>query len=315
VSGDPKLSPAILAVPAGAWAVGVSGGADSVALLSLLRRRSDLSLHVVHLNHLTRGVESDEDARFVQALCDTWKLQCTVARLDEIEPQLKDPPANRSARFRAARLELFLRAVSQFNLRGVILAHHALDQAETILLRLLRGSGFAGLIGMSVETVVGGLTILRPLLHVTPDALRSHLNSIGQPWREDQSNQSPKYARNRARVVLQRSPALVDSLLALGEGCRDLHAWVASFPGPTGAFEVEALQRWPRLIARDIGRRWLIAQGASAGELDAHVLDRLIAMASDMSSPPRQHFPGKVLVRRRGGKIFAEIKDSSPGAS
>jgi tRNA(Ile)-lysidine synthetase-like protein len=266
----------------------------------------------VHLNHLTRGAESDEDARFVQALCDAWKLQCSIRRIYEIEPKLKDPPANRSARFRAARLELFRRVVSQFNLRGVILAHHALDQAETILLRLLRGSGFCGLIGMSGESVIAGLTILRPLLSIAPDALRAHLNLIGQAWREDQSNRSPEYARNRARVVLQQSSALVDSLIALGEGCRGLHEWVAMFPAPAGAFEVETLQRWPRLIARDVGRRWLIEQGASVGELDAHVLDRLITMASDMSSPPRQHFPGKLLVRRRAGKIFTDMKDLSP---
>jgi hypothetical protein len=64
------------------------------------------------------------------------------------------------------------------------------------------------------------------------------------------------------------------------------------------------------LIARDVARRWLIAQGATPGELDANVLDRLIAMASDMSSSPRQQFPGRVTVRRRAGKLFADVTDS-----
>src|SRR5882672_10356269 len=82
LSSDPRV--ALDAVPAGAWAVGVSGGADSVALLTLLRERADLRLHVVHLNHETRGGESDADARFVEELAVSFALPCTIARLSEI---------------------------------------------------------------------------------------------------------------------------------------------------------------------------------------------------------------------------------------
>lgn len=281
-----------------------------MALLSLLRTRPELSLRVVHLNHQTRGKESAEDAQFVLNLCAQWSLPCVTATLSEIQPHLKHPPANRSARFRAARLELFRQVVMQHDLLGVILAHHALDQAETILLRLRRGSGFSGLTGMSARTSLRGIRIVRPMLEVMPDALRSHLRSLGQAWREDPSNQSAAYARNRARKSLHASPQLVESLLELGRACRSLHEWVGSFSAPTGAFAVQELQRWPRLIARDVARRWLIAQGATPGELDANVLDRLIAMASDMSSSPRQQFPGRVTVRRRAGKLFADVTDS-----
>ncbi|HTL28368.1 MAG TPA: ATP-binding protein, partial [Tepidisphaeraceae bacterium] len=82
-------------MPAGAWGVGVSGGADSVALLSLLRSRDDLKLHVIHLDHETRGAESTADAAFVRDLCEGGKLRYTIARRSEIEPRLPSLPANR----------------------------------------------------------------------------------------------------------------------------------------------------------------------------------------------------------------------------
>src|SRR6266699_2229302 len=118
------LPNAIATIPPGAYAIGVSGGADSVALLTLLHsRRPDFRLHVVHLNHETRGPDSDADARLVQDLAAQLALPCTVARLSEIT--LTETIPNPSARFRAARMALFARVVAEHNLNGVILAHHA----------------------------------------------------------------------------------------------------------------------------------------------------------------------------------------------
>src|SRR5205823_4177907 len=100
--------------------------------LALLRPRGDLRLHVVHLDHETRGGQSAEDAQFVGDLAREWGLAVTVARRGEIESAMGALPRNRSARHRALRLELFRRVVSEHKLRGVILAHHADDQAETV---------------------------------------------------------------------------------------------------------------------------------------------------------------------------------------
>src|SRR6476620_3797342 len=108
VSSVPSsLAEVIARVPSGAWAVGVSGGADSVALLSLLRTRTDLALHVAHLDHETRGPDSTGDAHFVAQLAERWGLPCTIARRSELEPAMTDLPENPSARYRAVRLELF----------------------------------------------------------------------------------------------------------------------------------------------------------------------------------------------------------------
>jgi tRNA(Ile)-lysidine synthetase-like protein len=300
------LQAAVNSVPAGTWAVAVSGGADSVALLSLLRHRADLKLRVAHLDHQTRAGASTEDAKFVAALAAQWNLPCDVAMLEEIAPAINEPPRNRSAYFRAARLAFFRRVVEQRRLAGVILAHHADDQAETILLRLLRGSSYVGLAGMSPRSAIGGLEMLRPLLVVPREALREHLREVGQAWREDQSNASADYLRNVARCALGGSPSLARELIDLGDACRDLREWANLLPAPPAEMPVGALQNLPPILAREQARRWLIAQGAKRDELEPGVLDRLIEMACDAASPARQHFPGELLVRRRRGVIFVQ---------
>lgn len=301
------LSDAIANVPPGRWGVGVSGGADSVALLTMLSGRADLALHVIHLDHQTRGEASAGDARFVAALANQMGLPCTVATRAETEPLLTDLPANPSARYRALRAALYCRVVAGHGLEGIVLAHHADDQAETVLHRLLRGSGVMGLGGMAGRTTVGGLLILRPLLGVRREQLRAFLASRGQPWREDASNQSGQYLRNRLRRGLAGQPALTDALLALGEACAELREWVRGQVPPLEAvLPVERLRDLPALVARETARQWLTGRGVPDHEIVPAVLDRLLAMAADAASPPRRHFPGRVLVRRWGGVLFVD---------
>src|ERR1044071_2512215 len=172
--------------------VAVSGGADSVALLRLLLDlRSDLILHVIHLDHQTRAGASATDARFVQDLALSHKLSHTVASREQIEPLIVKRPKNRSAFYRALRLELFKQTAAEHNLDGIVLAHHADDQAETILHRLIRGSSPNALSAMSPVARLGSLILYRPLLSLHRTQLRAYLHGIGQDWREDISNESP----------------------------------------------------------------------------------------------------------------------------
>jgi len=301
---DSSLNSSIAQIPPGPWAVGVSGGADSVALLSLLRDRADLQLVVVHLDHETRAGQSGNDAAFVAELATQWRLPAVVAKRSEIEPALLSPPANRSAMFRACRIELFRRVVDDRKLQGVILAHHADDQAETVLHRLTRHAPPTGLSGMAARSTVRGLTILRPLLSVRRDALRQVLVDRGQPHREDASNASDDYLRNRLRKWLADKPAVVESLLELSRSCHDLREWIHDrSPTLDTTFRTRALCDLPLLLARDAARRWLVAQGSPADELSSAVLDRLLSMCSDASTPARVQFPGGLTVRRRRGVV------------
>ena len=310
------LSAAIAAVPGGRWGVAVSGGADSVALLRLLRernlRRDDLHLQVLHLDHETRGGQSGEDAAFVVKLAQSLGIGCTTAKRSIVEASLAEIPANPSARYRAARLEFFAGTVGSENLAGVILAHHADDQAETVFLRLLKAGNPGGLAGISPRARVGGLTILRPLLKLPRSALRQYLRDIGQEWREDASNQSPKYLRNRVRALLAKCPELRGALLEMGQAFGNLRNWVrGASPTLAREFAARRLADLPDLLAREAARRWLVTQGSHPRDLSLSVLDRLVAMARDAASPPREQFPGGLRVRRRRGKIFADPEPSN----
>ena len=302
-----ELSGAVAAVPPGAWAVGVSGGADSVALLLLLCRRPDLSLEVVHLNHETRGPDSEVDAEFVDSLALQQGLTCVIGRWSGTERMLAKAPNNRSARFRAGRMALFRHVVEKDRLQGVILAHHADDVAETVLHRLLRGSGAAGLGGIAERSRVGGLLVLRPLVRVRRAALRAWLAARGQAWRDDTSNESDQYLRNRLRRVLATREGLTAALLRLAEEAAAYRAWVRrQTPAVVEVLAVEILRELPLPLAREAARRWLIMAGVPAADVAPPVIDRLLEMAEDAASPPRRHFPGRVLVRRRAGVLSFE---------
>jgi tRNA(Ile)-lysidine synthase len=278
--------------------------------LALLHTRADLHLHVVHLDHQTRGQQSTEDAVFVADLAARWNIPCTLTTRGQLEPALADLPKNLSARFRALRLALFHQVVRDRQLAGIIVAHHADDQAETILHRLLRGSGYEGVCGMSRNTRLGELRICRPMLNVPRSDLRAFLASIGQTWREDSSNASDKYLRNRLRRFLAGHPPLTADLLALGTACRRLRRWTrAAAPRLAESFPVDQLADLPILIARQSVRAWLTDRGVPPAKITPHSLDRLIAMATDAASPARADFPGSLLVRRRRGILFADPRE------
>jgi tRNA(Ile)-lysidine synthetase-like protein len=304
-----SVAVAVSQVPPGRWGVAVSGGADSVAMLFLLAGRADIQPHVIHLDHQTRGGESAVDAAFVRQLADRFSFPSTISRREQIEPTLNNLPTNLSARFRALRQELFRRTVIQEKLNGVILAHHADDQAESILLRLLRGRGNspAGLGGLKPRRMLGGILYLRPFLFIPRDDLREYLIDKKEEWREDSSNQSNCYARNRVRKWLAPRPELRDSILEMSQACTDLAEWSrAAAPFLPQRFAAIKLASLPRILARESARRWLLRQGMTPDLLTTAVRDHLCLMASDAATPARQQFPGGLVVHRRAGWVEAD---------
>lgn len=172
-----------------------------MALLHLLCEASPgppCSLEILHLNHQLRGADSDADEQFVLGLASVLGLQCHTenARLDPNLPNLEE-------RARDARLDFFARVSEDRNLAGVVLAHTRDDQAETVLYRILRGTGLPGLSAMApVSSPRPGLTLIRPVLSITRDELRRYLQNRNLPWREDTSNADPRFDRNRIRHQL-----------------------------------------------------------------------------------------------------------------
>lgn len=184
-------------LPPGARAgVAVSGGADSVALLHLLHRLSasrGWSLVVLHFDHHLRGAESDGDRRFVETLAASLSLPC-FAGSEDVRAAARGGNLEQTAR--NLRYRFFAAMREQQALGAVATGHTASDQAETVLMRLLRGASPDSLAG--IRAVNDGW-IVRPMLGLTRDQVRDWMRSEGLSWREDSSNAENCYDRNRLR--------------------------------------------------------------------------------------------------------------------
>lgn len=177
-----------------------SGGADSTALLDLLSRLHGYNLHLVvaHLNHCLRGAESDADEEFCRLLAARYSIPFEVRRVD-VRNMAAEFRLNLEDAGRRARIEFLDEVSMKYGAAAVLLAHHADDQAETVLMRLLRGSGMTGLSGMAYINARG---YVRPLLDITRDDIELYLRARGVEWREDASNSDTAYLRNRIRHQL-----------------------------------------------------------------------------------------------------------------
>jgi tRNA(Ile)-lysidine synthase len=304
---------------AGGVLVAVSGGADSVALLAACRAAGLAPLAVGHVNHGLRGAESDADAAFVQGLADQWSLPAHVERAEV------SPGRNVEATARRARYECLAQVAQALGLRSIVTAHTADDQAETVLLRLLRGTGVAGLAGIPPARRLGGLLVVRPFLRLRRADVRHYLDQVGQTYRHDRSNADRRFTRNRVRHELMPllardyNPRLVDHLGRLGrlaaeaereaaERVRRLLA-EAELP-PAGAlrvFESARLRRADRGVLRRFWRAVWRREGWPAGEMRFAHWDRLAALASTESATI--DLPGGVRARR-----LARVVRVGPGA-
>ncbi len=210
-------------------AVAVSGGADSVALLrALLELREELGiiLSVVHFNHRIRGSEGDADAEFVASLAHELKLPIQQSSGD-VPLFAKKWKLSMEAAARRMRYEMFRTVLAEGRADKIATAHTRDDQAETVLLRTLRGAGTRGIGGIHPVLSLEHGTIIRPMLETSRAEVEAYLKSLGQTWREDSTNAETVYTRNRVRhellPLLERdyNPNLRQVLSEAAEVARD----------------------------------------------------------------------------------------------
>ncbi len=178
--------------------LGLSGGPDSVFLaryLLELVRRGIISLHIFHLNHLLRGEESRRDEDFVRSFCQKWNLPCLICR-EDISLFAGRHKCSVEEAGRMVRRRLMADYAGKTGCDRIAFAHHAGDQAETMLFRMIRGTGPEGLSGM---LPVRGKTI-RPLLCLEKEEIISGLRLLDQDYVEDTSNMQTDYSRNHIRL-------------------------------------------------------------------------------------------------------------------
>jgi tRNA(Ile)-lysidine synthase len=181
--------------------VAVSGGADSVALLHLLLEAGYRNLIVAHFNHRLRGKASDGDAAFVEKLAAKLDLPCEIAEGD-VRKLASSRKCSLETAAREARYSFLAAVAKKHRARMVVLAHHADDQVETLLLALSRGAGLPGLAAMPASFEREGVRLERPLLSVPGAELRAWLQFEGIDWVEDPTNQDVAFTRNRIRHQL-----------------------------------------------------------------------------------------------------------------
>lgn len=310
-----------------AWAVALSGGADSVALLLLLWAHwpgHRARLRALHFNHRLRGAESAADARFCGAMCGALGVALVSGRWTAG----RSPRSEANARF--ARFAFMDGEMARRRIPALWLGHQQDDVAETMMMRLARGSGGAGLAAPRPVHALGtagrGGAVryhVRPLLSVKKLEIARALRAAGAPWREDSSNARGVHFRNRLRLdVIPRwiraaqRDALSGAALSrelLEEDDRALEAWVdfLGAVGPDGSLSVTRLAGRPRAVVRRALHRWLLLQ-PRAGELSRQGFDALLRAVERGESVRHSLGPEGFAVIRSGRLRFERRRPGTP---
>ena len=270
----------------------VSGGADSVALLLLLwqeARRGRIRMAAAHFEHGLRGEASLEDARFVEALCMRLGVPCVVGHGD-VAALARDAGMGVEEAARQARYSFLRKEKQRIGADCVALAHHADDQAETVLMHLFRGASLDGAAGMRVRR--GDL--YRPLLYATRREIEEYLTGIGQDWRTDETNLEDDTPRNllRNRVLPLIEAAYPGARAALGRFAR----WAA--------LDADCLSDQAKTLARQrTPFGWILRAGDAPRPLILRALADCLGQKDD---PERAHkeVQSSLTDHLRDGKTF-----------
>ena len=266
-------------IPAGTKIIaGVSGGADSVALLHILHRLN-IPLRVAHLNHNIRGADADGDERFVKNLCAKLGVECITQKTD-VPALAAEKKISIEMAAREARHDFF----GQFSPSPVALAHHADDQLETFFLRAARGAGAGGLGGIRMIQQIKNMTLIRPLLGIRRAEIIEWLKSENLEWREDCTNSDETIPRNFVRHKLipefeKLNPAAGKNLLRAMELLRNEE------------------DQTPRAVRRRAVRDWLIENDVAP---DFETVEKVIEFSDETAGTKFLDIAGVRLINEYG---------------
>lgn len=291
--------------------VAVSGGPDSVALLHGLHAGYSDGLVIAHFNHRLRGSESDQDEAFVRDLGARFNIPVQVASAD-----VQAMGGNIEATGRRLRYDWFVDVASQHSARWIATGHTADDQAETLLHRMIRGTGIHGLGGIAANRPFrAGIALVRPLLAVCRADVIEYLTQEHIDYQTDSSNQDSAFTRNRIRQELLPllktfNPRIVESLGRLAHQAQELaedrvhhiESLLARCErprvGPTLVLDAEELTLRTSSEIRELFRRLWQREGWPQLGMTATHWGRLVDIAA--STVPAADFPGGLTVRRIG---------------
>lgn len=298
--------------------VAVSGGADSVVLLKSLHDLSsafNIELVVLHINHQLRGAESEADELFVRQMAERLSLRCIAASspIAESEGNLEQAARDRRRRF-------FEQQIESGAVQRVATGHTLSDQAETVLFRLLRGSGIAGLSGVQFVTADH---LIRPLLALSRSDIREWAATKGLVWREDASNLDPRFTRNRIRheflplareVFHPRVEQVLARTAALAQSEEDYWFGFISdlFPkfARTSQFgliaDINFLREQHPAVQRRLIRRALFEIKGDLRSLDSTHIEAVLRISTGLDGHDRVMVPGVDVIRSFHQLRFAQ---------
>jgi tRNA(Ile)-lysidine synthase len=292
--------------------VAVSGGRDSVVLLHALHAAGHHRLVVCHLNHRLRGRASTGDAAFVRRLAAILRLPCEISEAD-VKAEAAASGDSLETAGRRARHRVFAECARIHRCRTLLMAHHADDDAETVLFNLFRGA--SGLRGMMPETdlVVPGvrrpLRVVRPLLEVSRAEIDEWCAVHGTKFREDATNAGTDPVRNRIRLELLPAickamgrdvrPALLRAARIAAEESALLDALAAPH-AEAAELDTASLSSLPRALQRRVIHLWLRRHRFTG--IGFHEVEAVRSML-DANGPAGVNLPGNRFVRRKHGKL------------
>lgn len=308
--------------PHASLAVGVSGGPDSTALLAVLcalRGPLELNLLAVHVNHGIRGAAADADAAFVRDLCRARQVPFVLKQVD-VPKLARDRRESVETAGREARRQVFAAAAAENGCDFVALAHHLDDQAETVLMRLARGTGPAGACGMRPKAGI----FVRPFLGVPKREILAYLKEKDIPYRVDATNTDVTYTRNRIRQEVL--PALEAAHPGASAHIADFAARLAPLADAASArveavldtllhadrfgryfFEIKALAAQDAFMRTALLRRALFLAGGSAVDVESRHTEIILSRLAQDGKPSWDLAMGhSVTVRRRYDRLIFE---------
>lgn len=305
--------------------VGVSGGPDSVALVRVLQefeRKYQFKLHLVHINYGLRAEDSDGDERFVADLAEALDLPLTVIRYHANAKAVK---GNLEENLRNFRYEQFEKIRKQKKFDLIAVGHNLNDQAETLLMHLLRGCGSAG---MAAMRVCSG-RLIRPLLKTTRAEVLLYLESLGQAYREDRTNNETIFFRNRIRkellVILEGryQPQIIKLLGILAENIQMDYDLVEFFvnkaytegvilsdcgQGKSAVIDLGKYQAYPEGFFWYLLKKIMVDLGAPLKDLSQDNFLELMKIIVSSKSKNQQMRLGKLFFEKKGNLLNILIK-------
>ena len=304
----------------------VSGGADSMALLYAMKalkagRIFGSDLHCAHINHLLRARQAESDEDFVVEQANRLKLAVTARRINVREFARNNKLSIETAA-RNLRLRSLLDIAGANNCSHIVMGHQKDDNAETILHRMLRGTGFRGLAGIwPIRKFDDKVWFVRPLLCVTRSEIIDYLNEKGLKWCEDRTNTDCKYTRNYIRhrllPVIQKdnSGSLVEQLFRLSESARTFYDMICEYVNdirPNVAeqrdgkmvFNLKFFSLQPKPVKVELIRRSLADIGCGEKDLTRQHYQRILKLAATNVTGRTIELPGGFVVRREYGDLI-----------